>query len=1082
MLNSHKKRIMKKIAAVALKVTAVASSMIIALTIIFFIALVNVDYFAPVMLRSLNKNPDMNVEFSHIKVEWEDLKPLVHISGLDVQSNKPSAQLQVAVDSLKVKPSFGLLYKGIIGLEHIVISKPRISGEVNLEYENEASDKKSDAAQSELAQDLLDNIQLIKYIVVEDGLINIVWNSATATLNSVATIDVETWPTESGYRMLGKIESSMYHDSILQIRLELDEAKEQNYVPRLNVNLDAKSVDLAWFDIAGLPRVRFSNASTVFNSNIKAQILADSLEFVEWELSAVDTKLEGKIANASHSYLATRGKWTKAEGTGFSGQLEASVELESLDVVELMRTFPTSFPPKFRKHMETRLHSLEIPKIKATYSGDPTEYLKNPDSSKISVDGEFQNMEFIYGKNLPPIEEGSGTFRMRGKRFDAQSTGGKIYGEPVSYTTYVEDITVKKPDMYLDGEMSIPLPKVFELFGPNGTALPGRSKSIASGSGTGHIKMSIHVPVREGRNFSFDGEATPVDTVQITTNEGIEITNIEGSVKFDRIGLTSGEVSGNAFGGKLSAQFSGEGPKGSREYTGQASGVADIEHLSTVLGGHFSSQLKGSTDWNASYKVSSEGTVMQISSSLQGVEIDLPKPFLKPASEDWPLTLSVNTRKGKQRETTIDFGEKLKGSIFAELEDGKWIVMSGAFGLGDEMPEFDKSREGLAINANLEQFEYAAWSQALASTKNRPQGLSTGNLYHLDVSVGKLVFADNKEFLDTTISLSKTDKHIAINVDSDKLKGSANYRSAEFVGEGETPKLQMTLSKCHWPVADNEETEPSTEEAINPRILPELDFSCEDTQYGKLRLGKIKVVGKPHVDGWEIVEANLTDPVMTVKASGNWVGKPQFSQVKFDITSSNFGGAMEAVGYKDMVSGGNIDISGELHWNDALTKWSGGKSSGNITVLAKQGRILSLQNAALDLISFFNYDNFTKNLGSSNANTLEAGYEFSAIAGSGTLKNGEIKVDNLTMDGPSAEISISGTTSWATKTHNLKVQVKPQLRKALTTITTLVNPATGILTYLGQKIFGQLNPVEVSIPYTITGTWKKPIVKSATQQ
>ncbi len=1082
MLTSHKKRIMEKTAAVALKVTAVISSVIVALTIIFLIALMNIDYFAPVMLRSLNKNPDLNVDFSHIEVDWEDLKPLVDISDLDVQLNKPGAQLQVAVDSLKVKPSFGLLYKGVVGVEYIVISKPRISGEVDLEYESEISDEKSGIDQSELTQDLLDNIQLVKYVVVEDGVINIVWNSASATLNSVATVDVETWPTENGYRMLGKIESSMHHDSILQIHLELDEATELNNVPRLNMNLDAKSVDLAWFDIAGLPRVQFSNASTVFNSNIKAQILANAFEFVEWELSAVDTKLKGKIANANHSYLASQGKWTKAEGAGFSGQLEASIEIQALDVVELMRTFPTSFPPKFRKHMETRLYSLEIPKIKATYFGNPTEYMKNPDSSKVSVDGEFKNMKFVYGTNLPPIEDGNGTFRLRGKRFEAESTSGNIYGEPVSYTTYIEDVTVKKPDMYVSGEMSIPLPKVFELFGPNGTAFPGRSKSIISGSGIGNIKMSIHIPVREGRNFSFDGEATPVDSVQITTNEGVEITSIDGRVEFDRVGITSGEVSGNAFGGELSAQFSGQGAKGSREYTGQASGVADIEQLNTVLGGHFSGQLNGSTDWKASYKVSGEGTVLQISSSLQGVEIDLPKPFLKPASEDWPLTLDVHTRNGTERETAIDFGEKLKGSIFAELGDGKWVVMSGAFGLGDEMPEFDKSRKGLAVNASLEQFEYDAWNRALASTKNRPQGLSVENLYHLNVSVGKLVLANNKEFLDTTISLRKTDNHIAINVDSDKLKGAANYRSAEFIGEGETPRLQMVLSKCHWPVADNGEAESSTGEAVNPRSVPELDFSCEDTQYGELRLGKARVLGKPHIDGWEIVEADFTSPAMTVEASGNWVGNPQFSQIDFEITSSNFEGAMEAVGYEDMIGGGSINISGELYWNDALTEWSGAKSSGNIAVHAEQGRILSLQNAALDLISFFNYDTFTRGLGSSAGNVLEAGYEFSAIAGSGTLKNGEINIDRLTMNGPSAEISIGGTTSWATKTHNLKVRVKPQLRKALTTITTLVNPTTGILTYLGQKIFGQLNPVEVSIPYTITGSWKKPIVKSATQQ
>jgi uncharacterized protein YhdP len=75
---------------------------------------------------------------------------------------------------------------------------------------------------------------------------------------------------------------------------------------------------------------------------------------------------------------------------------------------------------------------------------------------------------------------------------------------------------------------------------------------------------------------------------------------------------------------------------------------------------------------------------------------------------------------------------------------------------------------------------------------------------------------------------------------------------------------------------------------------------------------------------------------------------------------------------------------------------------------------------------------------------------------------------------------IRGTTDWATKQHQLKVGVDPKIGNTLTTIATLfINPATGLLTYLGKKVFESLEIEIFPLQYEITGTWAEPDVKLA---
>ena len=198
--------------------------------------------------------------------------------------------------------------------------------------------------------------------------------------------------------------------------------------PGAQFHLKVDSLNFVWFDILGLPSIQFSNFSYVLNCNIKSQIIGNSVESVEWNISAVDPDLKGYIAETPQTVLASYGNWMISDVTKFSGQMEASVKIHSLDISNLLKIISNSLPTTFRNIVETQLRGLIIENLEATYAGDPSEYLNDPDSSKLSVDGEFRNINFENENNLPSIENGSAIFRLKEEKFEVRCLGILIRG------------------------------------------------------------------------------------------------------------------------------------------------------------------------------------------------------------------------------------------------------------------------------------------------------------------------------------------------------------------------------------------------------------------------------------------------------------------------------------------------------------------------------------------------------------------------------------------------------------------------------------------------------------------------------
>jgi len=110
------------------------------------------------------------------------------------------------------------------------------------------------------------------------------------------------------------------------------------------------------------------------------------------------------------------------------------------------------------------------------------------------------------------------------------------------------------------------------------------------------------------------------------------------------------------------------------------------------------------------------------------------------------------------------------------------------------------------------------------------------------------------------------------------------------------------------------------------------------------------------------------------------------------------------------------------------------------------------------------------------------GFDFSGINGQFQFSNGIARTDNLTMQGDSALIEVSGPTDMVAKTYDQIVKITPKVSSALPLAGAVaggpVGLGVGTAILLFDKIAGQVFDREIvdliSYSYKLTGPWNNP--------
>lgn len=489
---------------------------------------------------------------------------------------------------------------------------------------------------------------------------------------------------------------------------------------------------------------------------------------------------------------------------------------------------------------------------------------------------------------------------------------------------------------------------------------------------------------------------------------------------------------------------------------------------------------------------------LRVESDLAGVALTLPAPLAKapevglPLRLDLPLPVSAG-------EVQLRLGElaRLRGRF------GEQGELAGVLQLGGEGGSLDLPDSGLVVQGRAATLDAAGWIGFASEGADAPQGQARGSLLRsVDLQVASLDLLGSP-FPDTRVRLLREPQRLRVDFDGPALAGEIEVPAAE----GAT--VRGRLARLHWaektvvqdPASDPDRVGPAPlatpESALvalpgeagppprpgqDPGAIPPLDFEVADLRVGTLVLGRAELQARPRGDGLHIERFRTRSASFRLDASGDWrrtsAGLSR-SQFEVDFGADALGDLLGAFGLGGMVEDGPTTGRLDGYWQGSPGEFSLARFNGRFKVEVGEGALLEVEpgggGRVLGLISLAE---IPRRLTLDFKDFFNKGFGFNTMAGEFVFANGTASTDLLLINGPAAEIRISGSTDLRRQQYDQRIEVLPKAGGVLPAIGALAGgPVGAAVGAVAQAVLQQPLKEAARTVYRVTGPWGDPVVE-----
>jgi uncharacterized protein (TIGR02099 family) len=608
-----------------------------------------------------------------------------------------------------------------------------------------------------------------------------------------------------------------------------------------------------------------------------------------------------------------------------------------------------------------------------------------------------------------------------------------------------------------------------------------RAISIA---GAADVGVKLHLPLRKDLGDDHvDGTLDLADATLADPRWNLRFTGVNGRTAFNESGFATQD---------LAVRLQDE-PGTFNLRVGDATGDKAVVALAT-LEGRFSAAtladrdpdlawlkpwMNGIADWRIAVGVpdaKNAPSQLRVSSDLVGVELVLPAPLSKPAGA--PLALDL------QASLPVDKGDlnlRLGNLMRMRARLHKNAPLTGAIAFGDgALPA--APAQGLSVRGRMPVLDATGWVAFSADDKPesgaKPEGgaSSRASIHDVDVQAGKLVFID-RAFEDSRVQLEQGAALTHVVLKGKGIDGAIDVPSDSARG------VQGRFASLHLP--SDTGTEPAVvNDAVaveDPASLPPMRFSIADLRIGSAQLGHAELQTSPMPNGLRIDKFQTVAKDLSVNAAGEWVRTVAGSRssLRLDFTAASLGQMLDALGYGDMVEGGKTRATLTGSWPGSPGAFSLATLSGSMKAEVGEGRLLDVEPGGSGrILGLLSLAEIPRRLSLDFSDFFKKGFAFNTVKGDFAFSEGIARTDNLRIDGPAAEIRVSGSTGMRDKVYDQRVEVLPKAGGMLPALGFLVGgPAGAAVGAVASGVFSKPLKQSARVVYSVTGPWEKPVVK-----
>ena len=739
------------------------------------------------------------------------------------------------------------------------------------------------------------------------------------------------------------------------------------------------------------------------------QLQGESLSVRNHDLSA-ELAMELRLEEGKAPWLGLQGRFDVNSATAVPRYLPAGIMKE-----------------KSLQWLDNAFRAGTVPRGALQYHGYVNHFPFRDKQGRFEVLFDAEAVQLHYQDGWPDLQQLAGEVHFDGPGMWINGHAATIFGARIG-SSMVSIENFAAPRLLVDSTADFPAEDGLRFLNESPLSRhTGDVLETIQAQGDASLLLQLAIPlsqqVSESMPLSVKGNvdfaANQVDLI-----EGISLKGMEGSLQFTEDKFTADSLQAQLWGKPVSLAVLTEQGERPRVMVA-ARGRSSMEDLQAAFKLPLLAHLNGESDWQTSISLprgdSSEGVLLRVSSTLEGVASELPQPLAKQSAESQDMQLLFylsGPRKG-ERQLLLD---KRLGLAWAEsATDEADSVRRAQLRLGGTAPLALPSQDVIEIRGKVSKLRLGPWLELMRT---------------MDGEAGR-----SQQLPSVKVQMSRLE-----------LLGQAPSAESPSIPE---------LSFNEW---------------------PRIDFAVDNFSYDDLRLGKLSMQLIPKADSLLINKLSATSPTYSLSGNGKWKrgGNTSF---KLALKSPELGKLLSHFGFASVIEGGVTEASANIGWSGSPIEPSLQKLQGELSLHVKEGSIVDVDPGAGRMLGALSLSALPKRLFLDFSDVFKKGLAFDVIKGEIRLDSGHAHTTNLRLESSSADILMTGRTGLVAQDFDQDIYVMPKVQGTATVASALAwGPQVAAVVALVQQVFKSDIKEATMIHYHMSGSWQKPKIKRMDQK
>ncbi len=749
------------------------------------------------------------------------------------------------------------------------------------------------------------------------------------------------------------------------------------------------------------------------------------------------------------------------------GVADISGNLTRADVRRVVRYLPLPWGGGARGWLEKAFLAGSSNDLKFRVKGNLRDFpFENEKTGTFLVSGTVTGGTLHYGANWPNIERIECAVAFRGKRMEVLARQGAVQGVRLSAVrAEIPDLSGARV-LAISGDADGSTPEFLKFIAASPVSgYIGHFTQGMEADGAGKLNLRLELPLRDPERTRVAG------TYQMTSNRLLldaampPLEQVTGKLEFTEAGVTVPSANATFFGGPLTISGSTQRDGSIRM---NLQGRVNSDSVRRAGGPAWLAHVRGAADWHGTVSVRNKTVDLVVESSLQGLALNLPAPFVKTAAEAVPLRLERRFLSNARDQFALSYGDLISVRFIRHAEGKRNVIDRGMVRLGGGATA-EPERKGIHVSGSLKSLNLDGWLK-LAGAGPGEVGYT---LASIDVKLGEIEVHDRK-FGEIAI----TTQNISADTTRYRLTGRDIDGTADWTPLGRG-KLMARLQRLTIPAAAPAATTVAREPVKESPQLPALDIVAENFQLGGKSLGKLELKATQQDRDWRIEQLQLSTPEGALIVDGvwqSWLSSPR-TQVNVSWRVIDVGKTLTRLGYPDGVRRGIAEIGGTLAWNGSPQQIDYATLTGKFAIRAVKGQFVKMEPGIGKLLGIISLQSIPRRLTLDFRDVFSDGFAFDEVLGEVKVDQGIASSDKFLISGPSAQVLMGGTVDLSRETQNLQVRVSPRVSDGVSIATAVIGgPIAALAAFVAQKLFKDPLDNLISFRYAVTGSWDDPVV------